>query len=85
MFVWRYDAAKMPRDFEPEWMIDPAGWWWVRVVPDEEPVRPNRTGEVAQIIEFPRSQKSRAGQGNPTQPGGTATPECCIADGSIFF
>ncbi len=52
MFMWQ-----MARDFEPEWMIDPAGWWWVRVVANEEPVLLIEPVEPAQVVEFPRRRE----------------------------
>jgi hypothetical protein len=55
----------MARDFEPEWMIDPAGLWWVRVVPGEEPVRLIEPVEPAQVIEFPRRREYQEFRARP--------------------
>ena len=56
-------CCKMVREFEPEWMIDPAGWSWARVVPNEEPVRLIKPVQPAQVIEFPGSRKSQEFRG----------------------
>jgi len=48
----------MRRDFEPIWMIDPAGNWWVKIG-DEQPTQLIEPEASAEVIKFPANQTRR--------------------------